>query len=187
MKLLSSVRKIVVIVLSRVWLCDAMDCSTPDFSVLHYLLEFAQTCVCWVSDAIQPSHPLLPAACISLCAFLCLEDSPILSDFLWIKRLTGPANGRESFKDLYQENNPGHIFLTKLKQGWFRAGWPLAALNANKLMTCVHHFPYILIPFWTQFHQGQPMHCLWFICPMTTLKVINVCLLSVEWNRSIYF
>ena len=25
----------------------------------HYLLEFAQTLVHWVSDAIQPSHPLL--------------------------------------------------------------------------------------------------------------------------------
>ena len=28
--------------------------------VLHHLLEFAQTHVHWVSDAIQPSHPLLP-------------------------------------------------------------------------------------------------------------------------------
>ena len=28
-------------------------------SVLHYLPEFAQTHVRWVSDAIQPSHPLL--------------------------------------------------------------------------------------------------------------------------------
>ena len=35
-----------------------MDCSTPAFSVLHYLLEFAQTHVHWVGDAIQPSHPL---------------------------------------------------------------------------------------------------------------------------------
>ena len=30
-----------------------------DFPVLHCLLEFAQTHVHWVSDAIQPSHPLL--------------------------------------------------------------------------------------------------------------------------------
>ena len=36
-----------------------MDCSTPCFPVLHYLLEFAQTHVHQVSDAIQPSHPLL--------------------------------------------------------------------------------------------------------------------------------
>ena len=37
-----------------------MDCSTPGSSVLHYLLEFAQIHVHWVSDAIKPSHPLLP-------------------------------------------------------------------------------------------------------------------------------
>ena len=41
-------------------LCDSMDCSTPGFSVLHYLLESAQTHVCWVCDVVQPSHPLLP-------------------------------------------------------------------------------------------------------------------------------
>ena len=35
-----------------------MNCSTPDFPVLHYLPEFAQTHIHWVSDAIQPSHPL---------------------------------------------------------------------------------------------------------------------------------
>ena len=33
--------------------------STPGFPVLHYLLEFAQTHVHRVSDAIQPSRPLL--------------------------------------------------------------------------------------------------------------------------------
>ena len=35
-----------------------MDCSMPDFPVLHYLPEFAQTHVHWVGDAIQLSHPL---------------------------------------------------------------------------------------------------------------------------------
>ena len=39
-------------------LCDPMGCSMPVFSVLHSLLEIAQTYVHWVSDAIQPSHPL---------------------------------------------------------------------------------------------------------------------------------
>ena len=40
-------------------LCDPVDCSTPGFPVLHYLPEFAQTHVPWVSDDIQPSYPLL--------------------------------------------------------------------------------------------------------------------------------
>ena len=39
-------------------LCDHMDCSIPGFPVHHQLLEPAQTHVFWVSDAIQPSHPL---------------------------------------------------------------------------------------------------------------------------------
>ena len=42
--------------------CDPMDCSTPGFSVLHYLPECAQIHVYWVSDAIQPSHLLLPTS-----------------------------------------------------------------------------------------------------------------------------
>ena len=40
-------------------LCNRMNCSTPGFPELRYLLEFAQTHVHWVNDAIQPSHPLL--------------------------------------------------------------------------------------------------------------------------------
>ena len=39
-------------------LCDPMDYSKPDLSVYHQLLGFTQTHVHWVSDAIQPSHPL---------------------------------------------------------------------------------------------------------------------------------
>ena len=44
--------------LSCVWLCGPMDCSTPGFPVHHQLLELTQTHVHWVGDAIQPSHPL---------------------------------------------------------------------------------------------------------------------------------
>ena len=40
-------------------LCHPMNCSMPDFPVLHCLMEFSQTQVHWVSDAIQSSHPLL--------------------------------------------------------------------------------------------------------------------------------
>ena len=51
--------------LSHVWFCDLMDCSMPGFSALHYLPEFAQTHVCWVDDAIQPSCPLLSVLLLS--------------------------------------------------------------------------------------------------------------------------
>ena len=39
-------------------LCDPMNCSTRGLPVHHQLLEFTQTHVHQVSDAIQPSHPL---------------------------------------------------------------------------------------------------------------------------------
>ena len=37
-------------------LCDPINCSTPSFSVLHYLLELVQIHVHLLGDAIQPSH-----------------------------------------------------------------------------------------------------------------------------------
>ena len=43
-------------------LCNPMNCSTPGFAVSHHPSEFAQTHVHWVSNAIQPFHPLLPAS-----------------------------------------------------------------------------------------------------------------------------
>ena len=39
---------------------DLMNMSVPGFLVCHCLSEFAQTHAHWVSDAIQPSHPLSP-------------------------------------------------------------------------------------------------------------------------------
>ena len=39
-------------------LCDPMNRSTPGLPVHHQCPEFTQTHVHWVSDAIQPSHPL---------------------------------------------------------------------------------------------------------------------------------
>ena len=39
-------------------LCNPMNCNTPGLPVHHQLLEFTQTHVHRVSDAIQPSHPL---------------------------------------------------------------------------------------------------------------------------------
>ena len=39
-------------------LCDPMNCSTPGLPAHHQLLEFTQTHVHWVGDAIQPSHLL---------------------------------------------------------------------------------------------------------------------------------
>ena len=39
-------------------LCDSMDCSTAALPVHHQRLDFTQTHVPWVSDAIKPPYPL---------------------------------------------------------------------------------------------------------------------------------
>ena len=47
-------------------LCNSMNYSTRGMLVLHCLLECSQTRVHWISDAIQPSHPLLPTSPLAL-------------------------------------------------------------------------------------------------------------------------
>ena len=63
-------------------LCDPVGCNMPGFHVLHHLLEFAQTHVHCVSDAIQPSHPLssfsscpqsFPASGYLILALICIS------------------------------------------------------------------------------------------------------------------
>ena len=54
---------IVVVKLPRhVQLCDPMDCSMLGLPVPHHHLEFAQVHVHWISDVVQPSHPLMPSS-----------------------------------------------------------------------------------------------------------------------------
>ena len=44
---------------SRPTLCEPVDYSRPGFPVVHYHPAFVQARVHCISDAIQPSHPLL--------------------------------------------------------------------------------------------------------------------------------
>ena len=50
--------QIILVAQSCPTLCNPMNRSTPGLPVHHQLLEFTQTHVHQVSDAIQPSHPL---------------------------------------------------------------------------------------------------------------------------------
>ena len=43
-------------------LCDPMNCRVPGLPVPHRLPEFAQVHVHCVSDAVRPSHPLMPSS-----------------------------------------------------------------------------------------------------------------------------
>jgi len=55
--------------------CDSMNLSTPGLPVHHQLLEFTQTHVHRVGDAIQPSHPLSPPSPPAHNSFLACRTS----------------------------------------------------------------------------------------------------------------
>ena len=60
-------------------LCHPMNCSTPGFPVNHQLPELTQTHVHRVSDAIQPSYPLLsPSPTFNLSQHQSLSDESVL-------------------------------------------------------------------------------------------------------------
>ena len=76
---LESFPSTIVIQLPRAWpFAIPWTTSMPDFPVLHYLPEFVETHVHWVSDAIQPSHPL------SLPSSLALNLSQHQGLFQWV-------------------------------------------------------------------------------------------------------
>ena len=70
----NKIKLLVIAVQSCLTLCDPTDCSTPSVSVLHCLLEFSQTNVHWVSDAIQPSHSVIHFS-------FCLQSLPESGSF----------------------------------------------------------------------------------------------------------
>ena len=63
-------------------LCDPMNHSTPGLPVHHQLLEFTQTHIHQVSDAIQPSHPLVYfSSCLQ--SLPASESFPVSQLFAW--------------------------------------------------------------------------------------------------------
>ena len=82
-------------------LCDTMDYSTPRFSV-HHLQELAQIHVHRLSDAIQPSNPVVPFSS-------CLQSFPASGSFLmsWLFTLGGQSIGASSLASVPQMNIQG--------------------------------------------------------------------------------
>ena len=60
--------------LSRVWLCDPTDYSTPGFSVLHYLPECSNSC-----PLSQWCHPTISSSVVPF--FFCLQFFPASGSF----------------------------------------------------------------------------------------------------------
>ena len=90
-------------------LCNPKNCSMPALPVHHYLLEFTQTPVHRVRDAIQPSHPwssLSPTA---------PNPSQHQSLFQWVN------SSHEVAKVL--EFQPQHQTFQWTPRHWFPLGW----------------------------------------------------------------
>ena len=79
-------------------LCDPMNCSTPALPVHHQLLEFTQTHIHPVSDAIQPSHPL---------SFPSLSESfPMSQLFAWGGQSSGVSASASVLPMNTQDSSP---------------------------------------------------------------------------------
>ena len=88
---------------------DPVDCSMPNFPVLHCLPEFAQIHVHWVGDAIQASHPVTRFSS-------CLQSFPASGTFSVSQFFTlgGQSTGASALAS---------VLLMNI-QGWFPLGLP---------------------------------------------------------------
>ena len=87
-------------------LCNPMNRSTPGLPVHHQLLEFTQTHVHQVSDAIQPSHPL------SSPSPLALNPSQHQSLFQWVNSAWGgQSTGVSALASFLPKKSQGYAKL----------------------------------------------------------------------------
>ena len=99
--------------------CDPMNRSTPGLPVHHQLLEFTETHVHRVRDAIQPSHPLLspsPPAPIPPSIRVFSNESTL--------RMRWPKYWSFSFSIIPSKEIPG---LISFRMDW----WDLLALQGT--------------------------------------------------------
>ena len=89
-------------------LCDPMDCRTPGLPVHYQLPKFTQARVHWVSDAIQPSHPVIPSSS-SLLSFSASRSFQMSQHFAWGGQNIGVSAS-------------GSVLPMNI-QDWFPLGW----------------------------------------------------------------
>ena len=106
---------------------DPMNCSTPDLPVHHQLLEFTQTHVHWVGNAIQPSHPLSSPSTPAPNPFQ-HQSLPMSQPFAW----GGQSTGVSAFSILPSDEHSGLIS--------FRMDWlDLLAVQGTLKSLLQHH------------------------------------------------
>ena len=81
--------------LNHIWLCDPMNCDTPGFPVLHYLLEFAQIYIHWgslpqyslvfprIAQGISPA-PGKHWSTLGLCGFACVRHFILMESYTFV-------------------------------------------------------------------------------------------------------
>ena len=117
-------------------LCVPMDCSITGSPVHHQLLEFAQIHVHWVSDAIQPSHPL-PSR------FPPAFNFPSIGLYQWVSSFHQVAKVLEL--QLYLAS----VLLVNI-QGWFPLGCVYCSLWQFFFVNSLHFlfaFPFLIFFF----------------------------------------
>ena len=106
-------------------LCDLMDCSTPGFPVLHYLLEFAQTHVHRVNEN---------------------ESCSIVSNSLWPHGLYSPWNSPGQNTGVDSLSLLQGIFLTQeSNQGLLYCRWILYQMTIKEASKSVMLSSYLIL------------------------------------------
>ena len=98
---------------SRPTLCNPMNHSMPGLPVHHQLPEFTQTHVHQVSDAIQPSHPLVSTSPTAPNPSPASESFPMSQLFAW----SGQSTGVSALAS----------FPPKKSQGWSPSEWTVGS------------------------------------------------------------
>ena len=100
----------------------SLDCSTPGFPVLHYLLEFAQTHVLRVNGAIQQCHPWTPCHPLLLLSSI-FPSIRVFSNesALWSDGQSIVASASASVRWIFNEISPfnRYSWLISFQINWF--------------------------------------------------------------------
>ena len=129
-------------------LCDPMNYNKPGLPFPHHLPKFAQVHVHCISDAIQPSHPLMPSSPSSL------NLSQLQGLFQWV--------GCSHQVTKIQELQPQHrsfqwIFrVVSLKIDWFDLPAAQGTLKESSTTIQRHLFFVALPSLWSSSH-----NCKW--------------------------
>ena len=148
-----------------------MNCSTPVSSVLHHLMEFAQTHAHWVSDAIQPSHPLPPpSVAFSLSQHQGLSQESALHIY-WSKYL--------SFS---YSNSPSNKYSGLVS---FRVDWVDLLVVQGTLRSLLQHPNCKASVLWhSAFFMFQLSQCAWLLEKHNSVNSINSFSHYASWSES---